>query len=136
MARIIIAEDEESCRTILARNLKRQGHEVATAANGLELLQLTDHSPPDLVITDLNMPQMDGVEAIQRLRKRHPNLPVIAISGGCRSLEGPHLDSALSSGAARVLAKPFPFSDLALQVQEALARSRHPEATGDPSGKT
>ena len=82
MARILVVDDEEGIRTLLRNILVREGHHVTTAADGVEALQVVDTQPVDLVITDLIMPEKEGVETISELRKRFPAVKIIAMSGG------------------------------------------------------
>ena len=105
MARILLIEDEDSLRTVLRETIEHFGHTVIEARNGKEGLERFQHANADLVITDIVMPEMDGLEVLMALRNRQPPVKVIAISGA-QSVED-YLDSARLMGAARVLLKPF-----------------------------
>jgi CheY-like chemotaxis protein len=105
MARILLIEDEDSLRTMLRETIEHFGHTVIEARNGKEGLERFQHANADLVITDIVMPEMDGLEVLMALRNRHPPVKVIAISGA-QSVED-YLDSARLMGAAKVLLKPF-----------------------------
>lgn len=119
MAIILVIDDEKAVRDTMRRLLERRGHEVREAANGREALK----APPDydLVITDINMPEMDGIEVIMALAERRPGLPVIAISGGGRLPKDLLLSSADMLGAVQTLPKPFDLTELNEAVDRALA---------------
>lgn len=125
MARIVVIDDDSGIRRMVARALREDGHTVDEAEDGVEGLRLATAAPPELAIVDILMPERDGIETIRALRRRHPSLPILAISGG-----GLHLDpdellvNAEELGATEVLRKPFPVSDL----REAIARMLHPPA--------
>lgn len=125
MNRILYVEDDAHLRGDVIAVLARAGFEVLGASNGREALDLCLRAPPDLVITDLVMPEMDGIELIRTLRKTLPWLPVIAVSGGlstsARSAR-PILNAAKALGAAAVLPKPFRAHDLCRAIERVLAR--------------
>jgi CheY-like chemotaxis protein len=109
VARILLVEDDEAVRDILKKALVSSGHEVEEAENGNVALAAYRRQPCDLVITDLVMPEKDGLETILELRRMNPAVKIVAMSGGGRTL-GPgqfYLESAQLFGAYRVLAKPF-----------------------------
>ena len=122
MAIILVIDDEKAVRDTMRRLLERQGHEVREAANGREALKAAPDY--DLVITDINMPEMDGIEVIMALAERRPGLPVIAISGGGRLPKDLLLSSADMLGAVQTLPKPFDLSELNEAVDRALASGR------------
>ena len=82
MPDLIIIEDDETLRQMLARMLDRHGFSVREAANGLEGLKLMRELPVPLVVTDLIMPEMEGIETIRHLRRLYPDTKVVAMSGG------------------------------------------------------
>lgn len=118
MARIVLVDDESSVRSFIEEVLARYGHDVQTAHGGLEALAMLRKSPPDLVITDIVMPNMTGVKLIKEIRKIHPDQKIIAISGG-----GPNysaktcVELARTSGADDALMKPFSMNDLRAAVE-------------------
>ncbi|PYJ07729.1 MAG: response regulator [Verrucomicrobia bacterium] len=105
MARTLVIEDHPGMRDVLEETLLAAGHEVCSAANGEEGVALFRTQPADLVITDLLMPQKEGLETIKDLRRRAPDLKIIAISGA--SPEWRVLDMAKQLGAHTTLSKPF-----------------------------
>ncbi|MCG8511626.1 MAG: response regulator [Rhodospirillales bacterium] len=107
MALILLVDDEFLVRYSMRMMLEAGGHDVNEAPNGEEALaQLAEH-PCDVLIVDLVMPSKDGVETILEVRKRYPDLPIIAISGGGPAGRIDRLDAARLFGADAALAKPF-----------------------------
>jgi DNA-binding NtrC family response regulator len=125
MATILVIDDEAQVRATMRRVLERYGYAVAEAANGREALKAIASTSCDLVITDINMPEMDGIEVIMALSERQPGLPIIAISGGGRLPKDLLLASADMLGAVTTLAKPFDIPDLIGSVERALAEKDH-----------
>ena len=82
MARVLVIDDDEEYRTLVRHMLVGEGHQVDEALDGAEGLRLFGKSPPDLVLTDINMPGLDGHEVITAIRVLHPEVPIIAVSGG------------------------------------------------------
>ena len=105
MATILIIDDEESVRLLLRSALRAAGHEVVEAVNGREGLALYRRRPTDLVITDIAMPEMNGLDMILELTRYFLDAKVIAISGLGREKNG--LDVAKLIGARRTMQKPF-----------------------------
>ena len=132
--RLLIIDDDQSVRVWLRRSLEREGYEVHEAREGGEALKLLADTPVDLIITDIIMPDMEGIAFILALRQRRPPLPVIAISGGGRIGLNNYLEIAKGCGAARALAKPFKIAQLLTLVQELIGPP--PPAPPDaPAGK-
>ena len=104
---ILLVDDDGSLRSMLRRTLERAGYAVVEATNGRSALAALAHNTVDLVLTDVIMPDMEGIELILQLRKTRPELPVIAMSGGGVLPAGEYLQMALDMGAVSVLAKPF-----------------------------
>lgn len=100
--------------------LERAGYRVHAAADGEQALRYIEKNPVSLVITDLIMPQVEGIEMIVQLRKIRPELKIIAVSGGGRLRPETFLDAAKSLGAWKVMPKPVPTTDLLAAVREAL----------------
>jgi CheY-like chemotaxis protein len=114
--RILIIEDDAGVRTMIKRALTFNDYEVLETANGKEGLACYQHSPTDLVITDLIMPEKDGIETIIELGRNFPGVKIIAMTGGSES----SLRCAKHLGANRTLAKPFKISDLLEAVRKVL----------------
>jgi len=117
---ILLIDDEIELRATVSRLLQRAGYEVVTAANGAEALATARFVRADLVITDIIMPEKEGLETIAELRREFPELPVIAVSGGGVVDPGSYLTIAQRLGADRALAKPFGFQELLSTVRELL----------------
>ena len=128
MARILIIEDDDTLRGIIAKSLTHAGHTVSQANNGRKGVAQFKASPTDLVITDLVMPEQEGMETIKILHRDFPALPVIAMSGG---LDGSplYLDLTRRLGAKITLTKPFTLQQLKSAVDEILASL--PPSTGE-----
>ncbi len=120
MARVLVVDDQPDFRRATIRLLERAGHTVTEAADGAEGLRQIAAHPTDLVVTDLFMPDMDGLEFMRELARRRPGTRVIAVSGGGAMDAASILEVASALGAVRTLAKPVdPTAFLAL-VQEVL----------------
>ena len=107
MAKILIIDDDPTILTMLERMLKRAGYEVDTASNGSEGLTKIESCPPDLLITDIVMPEKEGLELIFYLRAKNPGLKIVAISGGGRFHYEGYLTSAKLLGADLTFQKPL-----------------------------
>ena len=119
MARILLIEDNDSVRSVLREALELAGHTVIEARNGAEGLDLFPQAGADLVITDLVMPDKDGLDVVTVLREQVPPVNIIAISGARDSAED-YLDLAYRMGAVKVLLKPFSIAALIAAVDELL----------------
>jgi CheY-like chemotaxis protein len=120
MARILIIEDEEEIRAVFREILERSGYEVEEAANGEEGLKLQRTRAADLIITDILMPDKEGLETISELRRDFPEAEIIAISGGGQIGAVEYLDIAKRLGAARTLNKPILSEELLAAVSSLL----------------
>lgn len=120
MARILLIDDDDSVRTALRLLLAHSGHTVIEARNGKEGLASYERSQVDLVITDILMPEKEGLEVLMALRNRQPPVKIIAISGGGRQNPAGYLHTAKMMGAARVLEKPFSNAVLMAAVNDLL----------------
>jgi DNA-binding response OmpR family regulator len=120
MRNILIIDDDEQMRNLLCRAMEYAGFEVEAAADGRKGLRLFEENSYGLVITDLIMPEQEGMETITFLRKNHPGVKIIAISGGGRIGPETYLPAALELGANAAFAKPFPIDDLINTVKELL----------------
>ena len=120
MARILLIEDNDPIRTLLRETLELEGHTVIEAHNGQEGLDLFRQAGADLVITDIVMPEQDGLSVLMKLRTAHPPVKVIAISGGGLGSGEGYLEAARLLGAAKLLLKPFATAALVAAVNELL----------------
>jgi CheY-like chemotaxis protein len=123
MARILVIDDNPELRVILRTHLETRGHAVLSAADGDAGLAVLDAETVDIVLTDILMPQRDGVEVLRTVKKRWPDLPVIAISGGGWIGATELLGMAERLGADQVLTKPVRRDDLLRAVDTALAEA-------------
>ncbi|MBI5572494.1 MAG: response regulator [Desulfomonile tiedjei] len=124
MASILVIEDDADIRALYCRILSQAGHAVTEAPDGSVGLRLYRQKHRDLVITDIIMPEKEGIETIMELQRESPDVQIIAISGGGQATPGAtclHLAKRL--GAARTLAKPFSKQELLDAVTEVLERS-------------
>ena len=120
MSYILVVDDDKAIRDMLAALFTRKGYEVRLAENGAEGERYVEADMPNLMITDIMMPDEDGIELLVRLRKSAPDLKVIAISGGSRGFSYDPLPTAAKLGAARTFAKPLDPKELLSAVQELL----------------
>jgi DNA-binding response OmpR family regulator len=120
MAQILLIDDDDMLRGVLAKALGHVGHTVIQAGDGQLGVELARAAALDLVITDLVMPVQEGVETILALRREHPALPIIAISGGLSNSQL-YLEIAEKIGAKRILPKPFTPQELSAVIDEVLA---------------
>ena len=121
MATILVVDDDQACRETLASMLEREGHSAIISNSSAEALSVISEDPPDLVITDILMPDLDGIELITQAKKRQPGLRCIAISGGGRAPKELLLRAAKQLGAIESLQKPFERADLIRTVNRSLA---------------
>ncbi len=120
MAHILIVEDEQSIRSLIASILTLEGHQVSIASNGNDAIQICIAAHIDLVITDLIMPEKEGLELMMELRKDHPSVKVIAMTGGGYGSAAEYLSFARALGAVKTLSKPFNRQELLDAVASAL----------------
>lgn len=120
MASVLIIDDDDMVRTMLLRTLARGGHDVTGARDGVEGVALFRRKPVDLVITDIFMPNQEGLATIMELRREAPGLRIIAISGGGARASLDVLPVAEALGAQKTLRKPFTPSDMLGAVREVL----------------
>ena len=123
MANILVIDDDATIQLVFSQFLTSLGHEVMQANNGKEGMSILQETRPDLVITDIMMPEMDGLEILMQLRKTHASVPVIAISGGMRALPVNFLQQAKLFGARYVFEKPVPLDVLNKAVKELLGEA-------------
>ena len=107
MAKILVIDDEPSILLMIKKMLEKEGHEVDLALNGRDGTELFENIKPAMVITDIIMPEKEGLETILELRKKNPGLKIIAISGGGRISPEGYLPGAKLLGADMVFQKPL-----------------------------
>lgn len=107
LAKILFIDDEEAVRTLARRMLESGNHKVIEAADGVTGLKAFEEEKPDVIVTDIIMPNADGLEVIREIRRQDPEARIIAISGGGRLPDQTYLRYARKFGATAVLAKPF-----------------------------
>lgn len=123
MSRILIVDDDDSFRTMLRLTLLKRGYDAEETTNGREALALQETNPAELLLTDLIMPDQEGLETIQEFRRRYPAVKIIAMSGGGRINARDYLVIAKMLGAARTFAKPFSNDELVAAIDELLVKS-------------
>lgn len=121
MGRVLIVEDDSAVRKLLRTILERAGHEILDARNGKEALKIYKTNPADLIITNILMPEKEGLETIQELRREYPDVKIIAISGGGQVGPADYLEIARRFGATRTFSKPFDRKALLKAVDELLS---------------
>ena len=119
MPRILIIDDERDIRNLLRDLFHSKGYEVVEAENGEDGLRVFQSTPVDLVMTDILMPEKEGLSTIMDLKKENPTLKIIAMSGGALK-SGQYLTFARKFGADKVLEKPFHLQSVLQAVEELL----------------
>ena len=130
MSKILVIDDEEDIRDALQIILEGAGHEVMVASDGNEGIELQRSEPADLIITDIIMPEKDGVNTIRKIRQEFPGIRIIAISGGGgidlltyrpeAISTSAYLSAAEQAGADRTFTKPFERMDIIQAVDDLL----------------
>lgn len=116
MAKILLVEDDDLVRDMLTQVLQRASHEVTTATNGEEATDYLQRAEPDIMITDIIMPKKSGITLISEVKNRHPNLEIIAISGGGRLDPTGYLDLSETLGASVSFEKPIDNTALLMAI--------------------
>lgn len=121
MARVLIAEDDTAVREFVSRALAHDGHDVATANDGLEALSLLDGETFDLLLTDIVMPNLDGIALALKVAKDYPRMPVLLMTGYAAERQRAHnLDVLIHD----VITKPFTLRQICDAAEEALVTHR------------
>lgn len=123
MTSILLIDDDDLSRGAVHKMLERAGYVVHSTADARGAIDRYRSNPTDLVITDLIMPELDGLEVIQELRRLSPGVRVLAISGGGRVEADEYLSVARKFGAVEVLPKPFTGQELKRAVEIALSKA-------------
>ena len=136
MARVLVIDDDEEMRRAMCEVLSRAGYVTVEAADGRAGLTRNREHPADVVITDIFMPEKEGIETILAIRHEFPEARIIAISGGGDGSRFSYLSYARELGATRTLAKPFSTSELLGAIEEILGaqdNGRRSGADGTPA---
>lgn len=120
MTKILVIEDDDSFRNVLVQMLEKAGYEVCQAENGNKALSICEDFQPDLVLSDIIMPDKEGLETIQELVLTKKDIKIIAMSGGGRFGPDSYLPLAKRLGARRTLQKPFMRDELLNTIKEVL----------------
>lgn len=120
MKRILLVDDEEAIRSMVRVVLKADDREFVEASNGTEAQKILEGSSFDLIISDVIMPDCDGIELVMMIRRKLPKVPVIIMSGGGRVQATHYLNLAEKLGAAKVFEKPFNTAELRAAVSDLL----------------
>ena len=128
LARILVAEDETSLNDLLQDALRMSGYETISAKHGLEALRLIREEKPDLVILDINMPQLDGFGVIEKLRNENNNVPVIVLTARDQNDDK---SIGFGLGADDFVTKPFGLEELLMRVTAVLRRSKNTPTSGN-----
>lgn len=128
LARILVAEDETSLNDLLQDALRMNGYETISAKHGLEALRLIREEKPDLVILDINMPQLDGFAVIEKLRNENNNVPVIVLTARDQRDDK---SIGFGLGADDFVTKPFGLEELLMRVSAVLRRSMNNPTIGN-----
>ncbi len=132
MARILIIDDEPQIRSMLKLMLERDGYEVVEAPDGVEGISVYRQNPADLIITDLIMPNKDGIGMIIELKKEFPEVKIIAMSGGGLNKPDGYLKGAKKLGASCTLTKPIDREEMLRVVAAILKNTPLPEEQPQP----
>lgn len=122
MTAILVIDDDASVREVVSEMLRMEGYDVTIAENGRDAIPMLAQQQFDLVITDLIMPEKEGIETIGEIRRTDREIPIIAISGGGRLGPGDYLQTARHIGADATLAKPFTRQELLTAIESLLSR--------------
>ena len=125
MPGVLIVEDDKELREMLKMSLLRRNFTVLEAENGKEAITHFKPSLTDLVVTDLIMPEEDGLKVIIKLRELKPSIKIIAISGGGKVGPGSYLNLAKALGADAIYSKPFSINDLTTKIEQLLDNEQH-----------
>jgi DNA-binding response OmpR family regulator len=121
MAGVLLVEDDDELREMICLSLTRRKFTVIEAVNGKEAIMHFKPSITDIVVTDIIMPDEDGLKVIMKLREIKPSLKVIAISGGGKAGPGSYLNLAKALGADAIFSKPFSINDLVTKIEDLLS---------------
>jgi YesN/AraC family two-component response regulator len=121
MAKILIIDDDNQFRKMLCQTIEKAGHTVSEAVNGTKGVESFQQTPVDLVITDIVMPDKEGIETIMEIRRMAPSIKIIAVSGGGRIGSDSYLDLARKLGAVETFSKPIDRKKLVETIDKVLS---------------
>lgn len=124
MKHILVVDDDETVRNLLQDIMEREGYAVSAAVNGKDAIRQFRRRRPDLIITDIIMPEQEGLKTISELRRQSRDVCIIAISGGGQYGLGEYLDVASALGADQTFGKPFDRLELVKAVRKLLSHRR------------
>jgi CheY-like chemotaxis protein len=130
MQRVLVIDDEPQIRSLLRLMLEREGFEVEEANDGIAGIKIYRQNPVDLIISDLIMPNKDGIGMIIELKKEFPDVKIIAMSGGGLNKPEGYLEGAKKLGAQRTLTKPIDRDKLLRAIKDILKANQ--SQTGHP----
>jgi DNA-binding NtrC family response regulator len=133
MTKILVIDDDTIVRMTIVQILEDDGYEVSSAEDGVRGMALFLSERPDLVVTDIIMPEQEGIETITEMRKARPDAKIIAMTGGGRIGNIDFLKIAIALGAMNAVPKPFDPDELLMVVKACLAGQGH--VTGGPAVK-
>jgi DNA-binding NtrC family response regulator len=120
MAKVLVIDDSDAVRSMIRKALESSGYHVCEACDGEQGLAAIQRETPDLVVTDIVMPESEGIQMILELRRRKTKMPVVAISGGGTGWAMDYLRVAMASGAIASLTKPFTAQEIIDAVRKGL----------------
>ena len=123
MALVLIVDDDPQMLRLLTDVVELDNHDVLLAQDGEMAMKYFGHQTPDLIITDILMPNKEGLELISEIREKYPKLKIIAYSGGGSTDPQSYLEFASGMGADKVFSKPMPLAELRQQIRDLLAES-------------
>jgi CheY-like chemotaxis protein len=123
MAKILVIDDQLEMREVMKTLLEDQGYEVEIAQDGMDGLNRHRENPANLIITDLHMPQKDGLETIRELRDAHEDVKIIAMSGANTFMVETNLETSERIGADKAFSKPFDHDEFNQAVRELIEGS-------------
>jgi two-component system, response regulator, stage 0 sporulation protein F len=118
MTKILVVDDDSQVRRLVTTILGEAGHLVREASDGKEASEILGRWTPDILLTDIVMPRKEGIQLILEVRRSHPELCIIAMSGGAVMHPGLYLETAKEFGAARLIRKPFLPGELLRTIEE------------------